>query len=114
MQDLDSYQMWKAQVFSNYFSSPWTVVALLAAGLAMAMSGIQIWYTVYPPPQPLVINNSRLICHDILALIFATNSKTKNAIIPQHRQEPTGDCCPPLPTLSCPIAINSADYRNTG
>lgn len=47
---------WTAQVFSNYFISPWTVMALLAAALAMAMSGIQTWYTVYPPPQPLVIN----------------------------------------------------------
>lgn len=38
-----------AEVFHEHFSSPWTMVAFLAAAVALGMSGIQTWYTVYSP-----------------------------------------------------------------
>lgn len=40
--------IWMAQVFNDHFSTPWTVLAFLAAVLALALTGIQTWFTVYP------------------------------------------------------------------
>ncbi|EXC00012.1 hypothetical protein L484_005825 [Morus notabilis] len=40
------WRTWMAQVYHDHFSSPWTIVAFLAAVVALGMSGIQTWYTV--------------------------------------------------------------------
>lgn len=39
---------WMAQVLNDHFSTPWTVLAFLAAVLALALTGIQTWFTLYP------------------------------------------------------------------
>ena len=44
--------IWMAQFISDHFSSPWTVAAFVAAILAIVMSVIQTWFTIYPPPDP--------------------------------------------------------------
>ena len=44
----NQYMTWMAQVFNDHFSTPWTVLAFLAAVLALALTGIQTWFTVYP------------------------------------------------------------------
>ncbi|PON41017.1 hypothetical protein PanWU01x14_292740 [Parasponia andersonii] len=43
------WRTWMAQVYHDHFSSPWTIVAFMAAVVALGMSGIQTWYTVYSP-----------------------------------------------------------------
>uniref|UniRef100_A0A803P7E5 Uncharacterized protein n=1 Tax=Cannabis sativa TaxID=3483 RepID=A0A803P7E5_CANSA len=39
---------WIAQVLNDHFSTPWTIVTFLAAFLALGMSFIQTYYTIYP------------------------------------------------------------------
>ncbi|KAL5539163.1 hypothetical protein UlMin_046035 [Ulmus minor] len=43
---------WMAQVYYAHFSSPWSIVAFLAAFVALAMTAIQTWRTLFPPPGP--------------------------------------------------------------
>ncbi|KAL4607590.1 hypothetical protein ACB092_09G186600 [Castanea dentata] len=43
---------WFAQVYHDYFSSPWTFMAFFGALLALALTVIQTWYAVYSPPGP--------------------------------------------------------------
>ena len=40
--------IWMAQVYHEHFSSPWTVLALLAAGIVLSLTTIQTWYAVHP------------------------------------------------------------------
>lgn len=40
--------MWMAQVYQQHFSSPWTVTALLAAGIVISLTFVQTWYAVHP------------------------------------------------------------------
>ncbi|XP_062117952.1 uncharacterized protein LOC133831600 [Humulus lupulus] len=39
---------WIAQVLNEHFSTPWTIVTFVAAFLALGMSVIQTYYTIYP------------------------------------------------------------------
>ncbi|XP_062117950.1 UPF0481 protein At3g47200-like [Humulus lupulus] len=39
---------WIAQVLNEHFSTPWTIVTFVAAFLALGMSFIQTYYTIYP------------------------------------------------------------------
>ncbi|KAM3690923.1 hypothetical protein ACB094_09G156700 [Castanea mollissima] len=43
---------WFAQVYHDYFSSPWTFIAFFGALLALALTVIQTWYAVDSPPGP--------------------------------------------------------------
>ncbi|KAM3738807.1 hypothetical protein ACB098_09G158700 [Castanea mollissima] len=43
---------WFAQVYHDYFSSPWTFMAFFGALLALALTVIQTWYAVDSPPGP--------------------------------------------------------------
>ncbi|KAL5539164.1 hypothetical protein UlMin_046036 [Ulmus minor] len=43
---------WMAQVYYARFSSPWSIVAFLAAFLALALTAIQTWRALFPPPGP--------------------------------------------------------------
>ncbi|EXC00010.1 hypothetical protein L484_005823 [Morus notabilis] len=45
------WMTWMAQVYSDHFSTPWTIVTFFAAVLALFMSGVQTWFTVYSPPD---------------------------------------------------------------
>ncbi|XP_061337048.1 uncharacterized protein LOC133284086 [Gastrolobium bilobum] len=40
---------WIEEAYKNYLRSPWTVIALLAATLALVLTFIQTWYTMHPP-----------------------------------------------------------------
>ncbi|XP_062115211.1 UPF0481 protein At3g47200-like [Humulus lupulus] len=47
------WRTWMAQVYHDHFSSPWTIVAFLAAVVALGMSGIQTWTALKDnPSQP--------------------------------------------------------------
>ncbi|XP_062075878.1 UPF0481 protein At3g47200-like [Humulus lupulus] len=39
---------WLAEAYSNHFSSPWTTMAFLGTVVALFLSGVQTWYTIYP------------------------------------------------------------------
>ncbi|KAL5537542.1 hypothetical protein UlMin_045828 [Ulmus minor] len=39
---------WMAQVYYAHFSSPWSIVAFLAAFLALALTAIQTWLALFP------------------------------------------------------------------
>ncbi|KAG2683577.1 hypothetical protein I3760_10G037400 [Carya illinoinensis] len=41
-----------AEFAHTHFSSPWTVLAFLGALLALFLSAIQTWYTLFSPPGP--------------------------------------------------------------
>ncbi|PON32312.1 hypothetical protein TorRG33x02_356560, partial [Trema orientale] len=40
--------VWMAQVYQEHFSSPWTILALLAAAIVLALTAIQTWYSIHP------------------------------------------------------------------
>ncbi|PON83205.1 hypothetical protein TorRG33x02_210390 [Trema orientale] len=40
--------IWMAQVYQQHFSSPWTIIALLAAAVLLSLTIIQTWYTIRP------------------------------------------------------------------
>lgn len=40
--------VWMAQVYSDHFGNPWTIVALLAAAIVLILTFIQTWYAIYP------------------------------------------------------------------
>ncbi|PON52298.1 hypothetical protein PanWU01x14_210090 [Parasponia andersonii] len=42
--------IWMAQVYQQHFSSPWTIIALLAAAVLLSLTIIQTWYTIRPKP----------------------------------------------------------------
>lgn len=42
------YASWIAQATRDYFSSPWTILALFAAVTALLLTAIQTWYAVQP------------------------------------------------------------------
>ncbi|XP_075637744.1 UPF0481 protein At3g47200-like [Castanea sativa] len=46
------WMTWIAQVFHDYFSSPWTFIAFFGALLALALTITQTWYAVNSPPGP--------------------------------------------------------------
>ena len=46
------WMTWIAQVFHDYFSSPWTFIAFFGALLALALIITQTWYAVNSPPGP--------------------------------------------------------------
>ncbi|XP_061341099.1 uncharacterized protein LOC133287484 [Gastrolobium bilobum] len=39
---------WIAEAYYNYFRSPWTIIGLLAATIALVLTFIQTWYAVHP------------------------------------------------------------------
>ncbi|XP_015886127.2 UPF0481 protein At3g47200 [Ziziphus jujuba] len=48
----NKWTTWMAQVCHDHFSSPWTIMAFSAALVALALSGIQTWKSVFPDPGP--------------------------------------------------------------
>ncbi|XP_024026538.1 uncharacterized protein LOC21389277 [Morus notabilis] len=46
----NKWMTWMAQVCSDHFSTPWTIVAFLAAVIVLFMTAVQTWFTVYSPP----------------------------------------------------------------
>nr|POE64814.1 upf0481 protein [Quercus suber] len=48
----NQWMTWFAQVYHDYFSSPWTFMAFFGALLALALTVIQTWYAVDSPPGP--------------------------------------------------------------
>ncbi|XP_030924538.1 UPF0481 protein At3g47200-like [Quercus lobata] len=48
----NKWMTWIAQVFHDYFSSPWTFIAFFGALLALALTITQTWYAVNSPPGP--------------------------------------------------------------
>ncbi|KAL5546483.1 hypothetical protein UlMin_006170 [Ulmus minor] len=46
------YVKWLAQISHDHFKDPWTILALVGALLALALTGIGTWFTVYPIPGP--------------------------------------------------------------
>ncbi|RHN46066.1 hypothetical protein MtrunA17_Chr7g0238211 [Medicago truncatula] len=42
---------WIAQGFRTYFSSPWAIIAFIAALIALVLTFIQTWFTVNPPSK---------------------------------------------------------------
>ena len=47
-----TWMTWMAQVYNDHFSSPWTIITFIAALLAIGMSAIQTWFTVYTVEGP--------------------------------------------------------------
>ncbi|KAK7287149.1 hypothetical protein RIF29_00225 [Crotalaria pallida] len=39
---------WKGEAYNTFFRSPWTIIGLLAATLALILTFIQTWFTVHP------------------------------------------------------------------
>ncbi|XP_027337436.1 UPF0481 protein At3g47200-like [Abrus precatorius] len=39
---------WMGEAYNNYFRSPWTVIALLAAILGLTLTFIQTWFAIHP------------------------------------------------------------------
>ena len=48
----NKWRTWMAEAYHEHFSSPWTILAFIAALLALALSGIQTWYGVFSPSDP--------------------------------------------------------------
>ena len=42
---------WIAEGFHTYFSSPWAIIAFIAALMALVLTFIQTWFTVHPPSK---------------------------------------------------------------
>ncbi|XP_028761535.1 UPF0481 protein At3g47200-like [Neltuma alba] len=42
------YKAWLAQAYYAYFSNPWSIIALLAACLALILTFLQTWFTIHP------------------------------------------------------------------
>ncbi|XP_062115210.1 uncharacterized protein LOC133829516 [Humulus lupulus] len=40
------------KLWNNYFDSPWALVTFLAATIALVLTGLQTWFTIYSPPGP--------------------------------------------------------------
>jgi len=47
----NKYKTWIAQGFHTYFSSPWTIIAFIAAFIALVLTFIQTWFTINPPSK---------------------------------------------------------------
>ena len=39
---------WVAQMYRDHFSSPWTILALIAAVIVLGLTGVQTWFAVLP------------------------------------------------------------------
>ncbi|EXC00014.1 hypothetical protein L484_005828 [Morus notabilis] len=46
------WMTWIAEAYNDHFSSPWTILAFIAALVALALSGIQTWFGVFSPSDP--------------------------------------------------------------
>ncbi|KAK7390124.1 hypothetical protein VNO78_25423 [Psophocarpus tetragonolobus] len=44
----NSWKTWLAQAYIRHFSNPWSTCAFLAAVLALVLTAIQTWFTIYP------------------------------------------------------------------
>ncbi|KAL5546405.1 hypothetical protein UlMin_006092 [Ulmus minor] len=42
---------WMAEAYATYFKSPWTILAFLGALIALALTIVQTWYAINPPPD---------------------------------------------------------------
>ncbi|KAF7804029.1 UPF0481 protein [Senna tora] len=42
------YKTWYAQACYTYFSTPWTVIAVVAAFLALVLTFVQTWFAIFP------------------------------------------------------------------
>ena len=42
----NKFLTWTSQVIHDHFSSPWTIIAFIAALFALILSTLQTWYTV--------------------------------------------------------------------
>ena len=42
------WRRWLATGYNTYFSTPWTIIAFLAALLALVLSFLQTWFTIHP------------------------------------------------------------------
>ncbi|KAL4315252.1 hypothetical protein AHAS_Ahas15G0166500 [Arachis hypogaea] len=44
----NKWKTWLAQARNTYFNTPWSLIAFLAAVLALALTSIQTWYAIHP------------------------------------------------------------------
>lgn len=44
----NKYRTWYAQACNTYFSTPWTVIAFIAASLALVLTFVQTWFAIFP------------------------------------------------------------------
>ncbi|KAL1367479.1 uncharacterized protein [Arachis hypogaea] len=42
------WKTWRAQLHTTYFNNPWSIIAFLAAVLALVLTSLQTWYTIHP------------------------------------------------------------------
>ncbi|XP_030507032.2 uncharacterized protein LOC115722055 [Cannabis sativa] len=40
--------IWMTQVYQQYFSSPWTIIGLMAAAIVLSLTAVQTWFAVNP------------------------------------------------------------------
>ncbi|GMN55504.1 hypothetical protein TIFTF001_024614 [Ficus carica] len=48
----NKWRTWMAEAYHDHFSSPWTILAFIAALVGLTLSGIQTWYGVFSPSHP--------------------------------------------------------------
>ncbi|KAL1329745.1 uncharacterized protein LOC107628201 [Arachis ipaensis] len=44
----NKWKTWRAQLHTTYFNNPWSIIAFLAAVLALFLTSVQTWYAVFP------------------------------------------------------------------
>lgn len=44
----NKWKTWLAQAYNTYFNTPWTMIAFLAASLALLLTFIQTWFAIHP------------------------------------------------------------------
>ena len=42
------YKTWFALAFNTYFSNPWSIIAFIAASVAILLTFIQTWFAAFP------------------------------------------------------------------